>query len=158
MKVLFNSISKGIFLEEVEHFMMQNSSDMVLMGLTYVSILLVLMTNGSLIYFIIRQDLNFLKIFCYSKSLYVWSLKVTRQLFRLRKALRKTVNVLIPIKTCVTTKTSRCFFLLYTMYIIHEKLISYQKYIRQIVPSHFPIQTTNFHLLCHFQGRNAQSL
>ncbi len=52
----------GIFLEEVEHFMMQNSSDMLLMGLTYVSILLVLMTNGSLIYFIIRQDLIFHKV------------------------------------------------------------------------------------------------
>ena len=42
-----------------------------------------------------------------------WTLKrLIRQLFRLRKALRKTVNVFFPIKTCVTTKTSRwvlCF-------------------------------------------------
>ena len=47
-----------IFVEEVEYFLMQNSSDMLLVSLVYVSILIVLMTNGSLIYFILRQDLK----------------------------------------------------------------------------------------------------
>ena len=56
MRIYFNLETQGIFMEEVEHFLMQNSTDMLLKCLTIVSILLVLMTNGSLIYFIIRQE------------------------------------------------------------------------------------------------------
>ena len=56
MRIFFNLETQGIFMEEVEHFLMQNSTDMLLKSLTIVSIFLVLMTNGSLIYFIIRQE------------------------------------------------------------------------------------------------------
>ena len=58
MRILLNSMQQVIFVEEVEYFLMQNSSDMLLVSLVYVSILIVLMTNGSLIYFILRQDLK----------------------------------------------------------------------------------------------------
>ena len=50
--IFLNSIEQVIFIEEVEHFLMQNTNDMLLFVLNYVSIFLVLLTNGSLIYFI----------------------------------------------------------------------------------------------------------
>ena len=58
MNIFFNSNQEFIFLEEVEHLLVHNSSDVILVILICVSILLVLMTNGSLIYFIFRQDLR----------------------------------------------------------------------------------------------------
>ena len=58
MRIYFNLKTQSIFMEEVEHFLMQNSTDVLLKSLTIVSIFLVLMTNGSLIYFIIRQRLR----------------------------------------------------------------------------------------------------
>ena len=58
MMIYFNLMQEVIFVEEVEHFLMQNSNDMLLVSLVFVSIILVLMTNGSLIYFILRQDLR----------------------------------------------------------------------------------------------------
>ena len=53
--IFFNLTPQGIFVEEVEYFLKRNSSDILLKSLTFVSIFLVLMTNGSLIYFIIRK-------------------------------------------------------------------------------------------------------
>ena len=58
MNIFFNSKQEVIFLDEVEHLLVHNSSDMILVSLTCVSILLVLLTNGSLIYFILRQDIR----------------------------------------------------------------------------------------------------
>ena len=56
MMIFFNLTPQGIFVEEVENFLKRNSSDILLKSLTFVSIFLVLMTNGSLIYFIIRKQ------------------------------------------------------------------------------------------------------
>ena len=58
MNIFFNSNQEVIFLDKVEHLLVHNSSDVILVILICVSILLVLMTNGSLIYFIFRQVLR----------------------------------------------------------------------------------------------------
>ena len=73
MRIYFNSNTQSIFMEEVEHILTQSLTDMLLKILTIVSIFLVLMTNGSLIYFIIRQAQGsiFSKILCTSIKLYL---------------------------------------------------------------------------------------